>query len=91
MSKPTLAFDSNVVALPVLNLADVAGSLRNIADKLEAGEFTEDYGDVTNGCLVIEFTAGVHSFHYGLSDSPTEAIGLLELAKHRILSAVSDE
>ncbi len=58
----------NVVDFPLVNLRDVAGMLRNLADKIEANE----YGDV--GCCAVSMLADkLCVFGFG-SDAQADAV-----------------
>ena len=76
--------DSNVVQFPQWNLSDVTGSLRRLADDIDAGK----YEQTINSIVILECGEGVVQFHWGESSNALEAIGLLSVAKQKIIDTV---
>lgn len=77
MSEPKL----EVVKLPVIDLRDVAGGLRKLADRIEAGECSAEAAIVT----VIKPGGGNPEIYgYGPNLDPFRLVGMLQLG---VLSA----
>lgn len=73
---------SNVAPFPGLNLSDVAQMARNFAEALDSGKIP----DISCAMLIIQDEQGViDSMQWGGEITTTEAIGILELAKSKIV------
>jgi hypothetical protein len=87
VSGPQLVVDNtNVQALPVEYLRDIALAARGFADAVEAGQFE----GLTLALLITVQDGQVDYAPFGDDLNGAEALGYLELAKVKVIADLSD-
>lgn len=81
-----LAVDNNISTLPIGNLLDLGGMARELASRLDAGEF----GEVTTVVTLVASADGLSIHSWGHAPSGYELMGMFECAKLQCFAADAD-
>ena len=66
---------------------DLAARVRQMADRIEAGEF----GALERVIFLLDRPDGIERRVYGRQCNAAELVGLLEWAKHRVITPLSED